>query len=292
MGHTNRAPFPYYGGKQQLCDLIVSLLPKHTTYVEVFGGAAAVLFAKSPSKVEIYNDLESGVVNFFRVLRDPDMSKHLQHLLDLTPFAREELFACRRSWADQTDPVEKARQWFTLAQTSFAGRINSDTGFRFTKGASHSPVSSYRTAIDLLPLFSRRLRNVIVEQLDFRKILMMYDAPGVCFYCDPPYVLSTRRREGYVMEMSDSDHQALLELVTSRQGSVVLSGYDTPLYRKALAGWTLIQVTGFTSAAGRTRRAGLVGAGSVSRREDMRRTECIWISPNAVRQPALFEHSA
>ena len=288
MGHVNRAPFPYYGGKQQLCDLIASLLPKHTTYVEVFGGAAAVLFAKAPSKIEIYNDLEDGVVNFFRVLRDREMAKRLGELLDLTPFAREELFACRRDWAGEGDPVEKARAWFVLAQMSFAGRINSDTGFRYTKGASHSPVSSFRTAIDLLPAFSRRLRQVIVEQLDFRKILTNYDAPGVCFYCDPPYVLSARKRDGYALEMSDSDHEELLALATSRSGAVVLSGYDTPQYREALADWALVQVTGFTAAARRTQRAGLQGKGSVSQREDMRRTECIWISPNAVRQPALW----
>jgi len=49
---------------------LLPLIPKHHTYVEVFGGAANLLLAKDPSPVEVYNDIDSGLVNFFRVLRD------------------------------------------------------------------------------------------------------------------------------------------------------------------------------------------------------------------------------
>ena len=88
--------------------------------------------------------------------------------------------------------------------------------------------------------------------------------------------------------MSTQDHEDLLRLATTRQGAVVLSGYDSPLYHEALQGWALVQVSGFTSAAGRTKAAGLQGKGSVSGRADMRRVECIWISPNAVMQGDLW----
>jgi DNA adenine methylase len=289
MGRINRAPAPYFGGKQNLSVQIASLLPAHTTYVEVFGGMASVLFAKAPSKMEIYNDLESGVVNFFRVLRDPEQATRLRDLLELTPFAREELKACRANIGSEADPVERARMWFVLAQMSFAGRIHSDSGFRTTKGASHSPVSSFLTAIDLLPIFTQRLRQVVIEHQDFRRVLQAYDSPDTLFYCDPPYLPETRQRTAYACELTAEDHADLLDLITTRQAHVILSGYASPMYRAALQDWTLIQVSGYTSAAGRTTRGGLKGKGSVSARADMKRVECIWLSPGAHRQLSLLE---
>jgi DNA adenine methylase len=286
---TIKAPAPYFGGKQQISGLIASLFPPHTTYVEVFGGMASVLFGKVPSRLEVYNDIESGVVNFFRVLRDPEQCAQLCELLELTPYAREELMACRKGIDDAANPVEKARMWYALAQMSFAGRIHSDTGFRFSKGFNHSPAYSFRSGIDMLPMFTARLRRVVIEHMDFRRLLEAYDAPDTLFYCDPPYLPETRKRKAYACEMTAEDHADLLALLNSRHGHVVLSGYDSPLYRDALRGWALVQVSSFTSAAGHTTKLGLKGKGSVSSRADMRRTECIWISPGAHRQPSLFD---
>ena len=60
-------PLPYIGGKNRLATKIISMLPEHTTYVETFAGGAQVLFHKPPSHVEVLNDLDYDVVNFFRV---------------------------------------------------------------------------------------------------------------------------------------------------------------------------------------------------------------------------------
>ena len=62
--------FPYIGGKTRLADWIQSHLPAHNTYVEPFGGSAAVLLNKPRSKVEIFNDKDGDVVNFFEVARE------------------------------------------------------------------------------------------------------------------------------------------------------------------------------------------------------------------------------
>src|SRR5262250_1358971 len=60
-------PLPYIGGKNRLAKKIISLFPKHLTYVEPFAGGAQVLFHKQPSDVEVLNDLDGEIVNFFRV---------------------------------------------------------------------------------------------------------------------------------------------------------------------------------------------------------------------------------
>ena len=67
-----KPPVKWYGGKRFMLKHIIPLIPKHKTYVEVFGGSGALLFAKQPSEIEVYNDIHSGVVNLYRVLRDKD----------------------------------------------------------------------------------------------------------------------------------------------------------------------------------------------------------------------------
>src|SRR6266498_2702565 len=63
------SPFKWAGGKSRLRNAIIELLPPHTCYVEVFGGAAWVLFGKPPSDVEVLNDIDQELINFFRVVR-------------------------------------------------------------------------------------------------------------------------------------------------------------------------------------------------------------------------------
>lgn len=65
-----KAPICWLGGKSRLRNKIIQCLPEHTCYVEVFGGAGWVLFGKEPSKVEVYNDIDGELVNFFRVIKN------------------------------------------------------------------------------------------------------------------------------------------------------------------------------------------------------------------------------
>lgn len=51
------SPIKWVGGKKNLRKEIVSLMPKHMQYVEVFCGAIWVLLEKEPSKLEIINDI-------------------------------------------------------------------------------------------------------------------------------------------------------------------------------------------------------------------------------------------
>lgn len=57
-------------------------------------------------------------------------------------------------------------------------------------------------------------------------------------YCDPPYVLSTRKfRLYYENEMSDADHVRLLSVLKALPCRVMISGYLSELYVHQLQGW-------------------------------------------------------
>ena len=54
--------FPWMGGKANMAPRLSKLLPKHTCYVEVFAGAANLLFVKNKSRVEVINDINSDLI--------------------------------------------------------------------------------------------------------------------------------------------------------------------------------------------------------------------------------------
>ncbi len=279
-------PFAWYGGKEQLAALLCSLLPVHEVYCEVFGGSGALLFAKPKSRLEIFNDLDSGVVTFFRVLRNPEQAKELQRLLSLTPYAHEEYYDCLTHWEAATDPVERARQWYVGVMMSMNSSIR-NTGWSCTKEPGSNPARSFRHAIERLDRCTARLAQVQIDHRDFERILQIYDSAVTCFYLDPPYLPAARRkRYTYHQEMSLEDHQRLLSAIQQVKGMVILSGYAHPLYQEALASWHCLRLTMRCSSAVRSLT-------SLQERPveqgDWTRTECLWLNPACVRQqPTLF----
>ena len=259
-------PIPYFGGKARFARKIIELFPEHRTYVEPFGGAMSVLLAKEPSKVEVYNDLDGEVVNFFRVLQD---SKALTELLNrawASPYSREEYYKCKELIKTTDDPIEKARCFFVLARYGFAGHRES---FGISPKSPHS--RSCHNALCNLAHLQERLASVCIESLDFRKILNSYDTEETLFYLDPPYVPDTRKSGKYSCELTYDDHMELVNLLNNIQGKFVLSGYDNDLYNSQ--GWYKKEYKVICSAAGRTKKSGLQGEGSCS---NQARMECLW----------------
>jgi len=266
-----RGPISWFGGKGRIVHKLLKYVPPHEHYVEVFGGGAALLFAKQPCHgFETYNDLDGGLVNFFRVLRDPVKYKALHTLLDLTPYSREEYKYCQEPCEDS---VERARRWFVLARMSISGKIDSGWGCKVgrysTRKANYSdsPAYAYTSAIERLPLLHNRIKGVQIERDDFRNILDRYVAPQTLVYCDPPYVTSTRSKDIYKHEMTDEDHQDLLEILIAYPQMIILSGYENEIYNKTLNQWSRIVLEG-------ARHKSMPGAGTNP-------PEILWLNPLA-----------
>ena len=258
---------------------LLPLIPKHRTYVEVFGGAGALLFAKPRSAVEVYNDIDSGLVNLYRVLRDPESFQQLYKKAVLTPYSREEFYAMRETWNQTEDPVERAYRFYVVARMSFSGIFGRPWTLavaQSSRGIS-SVVRKYLSALERLPKIHQRLSVVQIEHLDFRRIFQLYDSPETFFYLDPPYVLETRHSEEYTHEMSLEDHRELVDILLKIQGRALLSGYQHEVYGPLEeAGWARVDKVTNCFAAGRTRAAGLQGRGSCTHKQ--RRTESLWFN--------------
>lgn len=257
----------YYGSKFRIADWIISHFPQHRHYVEPFGGAANVLLVKEPSRLETYNDLDKGLVNFFRVLRQrPD---DLIRVINLTPWSRSEYEFCLFE-PDSQDPIENARRLYFRLWMCFQGTLKAHKGnFRRHKSGKRSVVSDVKTE-DLIAA-SKRLRLVQIENRDAFKLMSEFDSPDSLFYLDPPYVFSTRTtKKAYSFEMTDDKHREFAELICGLKGFVVLSGYPSGLYEGLFDqnGWRRVEKE--TMTTGHTKR-----------------TECLWLSPRTAAALAL-----
>jgi DNA adenine methylase len=240
------APIAWYGGKHYLARWIIEQMPEHRVYVEPFGGMAGVLLKKEPSEVEVFNDLDGRVVNFFRVLRNPQQFEELRRRCELTPYSREEF----RSLCETQEPAETVDRawWFFVRCRQARGGIGMGrrtpnawaTSIR-TRRQMPEPISKYLSALDGLERVAERFRRVMIENLPAIDLIRKYDGPDVMFYCDPPYPAATRsggKADSYGVEMTDADHVRLLETLRQCRGRVLISSYDSSLYADRLDGWT------------------------------------------------------
>ena len=229
MVSIKRPAARYHGGKWRIAKWIISFFPSHQAYLEPFGGLASVLLQKKESQLEIYNDIDQQVFNFFQVLRDPCLLERLLQQMEFTPYHRIELQCAMTSPSD--DPVERARQFLiksTMGFSSDSATRKSTTGFR-----SHADaVKTYHRGFDHLRDISTRLRSVLFECKPAIDLISLYDNADTLVYADPPFLLSSRNNAwgGYRHEMTDSDHESLWHVLGKYKGMVVLSGYPSELY--------------------------------------------------------------
>lgn len=252
----SKSPIGWFGGKYYMTNKIIKLFPKHKIYVEVFGGAAHVLFKKQPSEIEIYNDIDSGLYNFFKILRNEYKANILKQKLDLTPYSREEFYHCRDTWKNEKDEIEKVRKWYIALMQSFSASFNtwSHSKSLSRRGMSQT-VSRWLGNIENdLPNAINRFKTVQIEHMDFRNIIKKYDSKETLFYLDPPYIHKTRKMTyTYTYEMSDQDHKDLINLLINIKGKVILSGYNNEIYNTLIDNnWNKILLGNFAKRSIKT----------------------------------------
>jgi len=101
-------PIKWFGGKGQMQRKILPLLPRCKRYCEPFGGGASILLARDPVEVETYNDLNEALVDFFRVLADPELFEAFHRRVAPLPYSRAIYNECRKTWRDEPDRIKRA----------------------------------------------------------------------------------------------------------------------------------------------------------------------------------------
>ncbi len=273
--YPTRAALRYPGGKWKLAPWVIEHFPAHDVYVEPFCGGASVLLQKDRARRgEVINDIDGEIVNFFSVLRDKEAAAELIRRIELTPFARDEFHA---ALGPSGDSIEDARRLAVRAYMGQGSCVNyQNNGLRSKRTGQKFPARDWQLYPASLAAVVERLQGVVIENLPALEIINRYDHPGTLFYCDPPYVHSTRLDCGhkhYRYEMNDEDHIALARSLRKIQGMAVVSGYPSELYRDLYRGWQKYERPHHKDRGGES-------------------VECLWISPKCgTVQRKLFEGS-
>lgn len=251
MSAPTRPVLRYHGGKWKLARWILQHFPKHGVYVEPFAGAASILMLKPRVAAEVYNDLDSGVVGLFRILRDPARAAELQRLVALTPFARDELEWAMTPAADDMEAAHKLILRSFLGRGSDAATRSCRVGFSTLLSEERAlPAQAFAKWPSAIPEFVARLQGVVIENKPAVDVIRTFDTPNTLIYADPPYLLETRSSmkgrskssHGYKHDMSNEQHAELAKVLQAAEGMVLVSGYPSDLYAQLYHGWRRVSV--------------------------------------------------
>jgi len=218
-----RGPLSYIGGKNRLAKRLIAIFPKHKTYVEPFAGGAQVFFRKEPSDVEVLNDLDGEIVNFYRVCQ--------QHHEELLRYFR--FMVVSRTWfellkkIDSTTltDIQRAARYLYLLRNSFASLVRNPV---YHRNVVQPPSFNLTGLPELIENAHKRLERVQLECAPYEEVLRRFDRPTTLFYCDPPYFA----RKLYRHNLEGSDFVTLAERLGELKGKFVLSLNDVPDVRK------------------------------------------------------------
>jgi DNA adenine methylase len=274
-------PLKWVGGKYRLTKWLLAFMPPHQVYVEVFGGAAHLLFTKPRSHIEVYNDVNPDLVNFFRVMQDGEKARALMLRLALTAVSREEYDAMLAANMHGADDVTRAWRFFYLLRLAFGAHYGSTFGYDVTGSAT--VVNSYLAAVEAIAWASKRLHGVVIENKDWAEVIEQYDSPSTFFYLDPPYLPETRRIANvYEYELGRREHIRLVERFRNIKGMAMLSCYFGDVYMPLIeAGWQRYDKATKCSVVGAIRGTTFKGRGGRSQ-ESALRTETRLVCPRTV----------
>lgn len=219
-----KTPITYYGGKQKLVPEIIPRIPTHNSYVEPFCGGAAIFFSKKPSDIEVLNDTNKELINFYRVVQNDFTS--LEKEVRITLHSRD---LHRKAWVINNNPdmfseVKRAWALWILSSQSFCAQLDGNWGYDKTNNRTTKLIQSKKDRFT--EALAIRLQNVQIESTDALYIIRSRDTKDTFFYCDPPYYNSDcGHYDGYSID----DYENLLKVLSQIKGKFLLSSYPSEI---------------------------------------------------------------
>lgn len=279
-----RSPIPWFWGKYYMRNKILPIfgLIPHSRYIEPFGGGASILIAKEPVGVETYNDIDGALYDFFTVIADPDTFDEFIRRVSLLPSSRQLYNEYSKEWMNESNKVKRAAMWYTMIRQSFSGHHSWAITVSRTHNGMSGSTSAWLGAHDLLLPVHNRLQRVQIENKSWESVVLQHDHVDALFYCDPPYLLSSRKSGGYTNEMSHEDHIRLIDVLNGVKAKVALSGYPSHLYSSLVdCGWREYSWNLPAASTAKTQNTQIRGRGAMTKKEYYR-IENLWINPPAI----------
>ncbi len=238
------SPFKWVGGKSRFRKDIIGIMPEHSCYVELFSGAAWVLFGKEPSSVEVLNDIDSELVNFFRVVKY--QPEDFIQSFDLDLVSRAEFERLAKLDTTTLSEIERAHRFYYILMAGWGGELNYPRFQTSITDGGHGNrlIGAMKFLRERIEPVYRRLQKVVIENLDWRDCFKRYDRPPTFMYIDPPY---PENKCNYLHNMRRWDeHHELAEMLKNSQCKWVLSSYDSKKIRDLYADFEILAIQVFS----------------------------------------------
>ena len=228
----------YIGGKRNLSGRLVARIAaiEHGAYIEPFVGMGGVFFRRDRRPpLEVINDISADVTNLFRILQ-----RHYQQLLDVMKWqitSRAEFERLVQVDPDTLTDLERAARFIYLQRLSFGGKVNGRHFGVSTTGGARFDLTKLVPALEDV---HERLSGVVIERLNYDRLIARYDRPHSLFYLDPPYWGCTDDYGRNVF--AEADFERLSTVLDGIKGRFILSINDTPEVRSIFARFTMEEV--------------------------------------------------
>jgi DNA adenine methylase len=233
-----KTPLSYYGGKQSMLKDILPRIPEHRIYTEVFFGGGAVFWAKKPAEVEIINDMNREVVNFYQQLKTnfDELNKLVQQTLHSRDTHADACHIYQRPHL--FSPVMRAWAFYAGTQQGFGTMIGSGWGYGNCNKTTNK-ISNKKNAF--LPELAERLERTQIECNDAVKVLNSRNFEDAFHYIDPPYI---DVHQGHYAGYLRSDFKQLLQTLEGIKGKFLLSTYPTDILAEYTRknGWHTVEL--------------------------------------------------
>lgn len=219
--------FKRVGGKSKSKDLIISKIPEHRIYVEPFVGGGSVFFGKEPSDHEIINDLDTDIYNIYSDMKVVGSSM-IRRQFDPSRERFEELKA-----STTKNKSDRLFRNLYISLMSYSGNRSTYMGEKEEQLKKDSEIGiKYKT-----DKWHVRLKDVHIENKDFKKVITKYDSSVTFFFLDPPYS-ENNPNWGYTNNVSPIDvYNAVREI----EGKFLITYDDTPEIRRIFKGYKIVK---------------------------------------------------
>ena len=255
INHTHlvsKKLFPYEGAKSNMVKTILPLIPVHKVYLELFAGSAVVYFSKPLVDVNVINDKQSLILNFYKcaklqpnkLIRRIDTLMHAEYYFQ---WAKEVLAD------DNAKAMDKAVAFWALGVMQKKNTDCYEISINKQKGVVregrnckmlNKAKRSLKESID-------KLKSCQVLNRDFRDCLKLFKTSKDLFiYIDPPYINTTQGT--HYSPFSEADYIELLDYLSTTNHKFMLSSYPNDILAEYIArnNWEVRQYTKALSAGG------------------------------------------
>jgi DNA adenine methylase len=208
---------PYLGEKTSISSFITPNIPEDiSTYVEPFGGMFGVFFALRFSKFRdvkfVYNDINYLNYNLFNQLKN---NTDFINLVNETK-VNQEIY--KKSLLDifkEKDNTQLALDWLVILTCSSPYEVGKYSW------RDDSEFEVFKMKWKAYQFHVNKINEI--HNLDYKKIIEMYDSESTFFYLDPPYM----GRENLYLNhnFKEETHKELSEVLKNIKGRFLLSYY-------------------------------------------------------------------